>query len=320
MIPAFPTLLVSEIQATPESLYDPAFDSKLSLSNNPSQNCKLRLTLRIYLKQIIPDNYYVDLIQKTIASAVGKPLNPNRKVGVHDDAGNTPKLIKDWQGTEWIDFVKKFIVQAQVWNKKFWLQPPDDFSLFDVKQGTSTFRPNVECELEVQILFIPGFSQQTIEVVNLYAPTDFFRSHSALYDSEDLNVKESWVEDLVKTKAKHTQSTVAHEIGHAIGLPHIGQTRSLPQCTVAIVFDKILPEGSVPTIFKGGSNGSTCYGNFATFGDADNVMGYGDKFAPENAQPWLDRIDQHIRFKIDTTKWKISMNEIVPMSLIGFGK
>ncbi|NJM52259.1 MAG: hypothetical protein HC846_02005 [Blastocatellia bacterium] len=62
---------------------------------------------------------------KAIAGALG--IKPNDNVGYHQDWNKDSKMIKDWQGNEWTDFVKKFITQAEKWNRKFWLMPSVDF-------------------------------------------------------------------------------------------------------------------------------------------------------------------------------------------------
>jgi hypothetical protein len=85
-------------------------------------------------------------------------------------------------------------------------------------------------------------------------------------------------------------------------------------------------QDAIPALYQGGHGADACYGERASSGDIDNIMGAGDKFSQENAKPWLDRLVQH--FNLDTYetvkavagigKWKVSLREVAPMSLIGF--
>jgi hypothetical protein len=304
----------SEISATPENNNEKTFDSSLWVSNSPNSNYTLRLTLRVFLKQINPNNMG-DMLARISPKT---PLDTKRKVSYYNDADSNPKLIKDWQGTEWTDFVREFTIQAETWSRKFWLMPPDDFSLFDITKGKSIFRPNITCEFRVQLEYTPLLAHHTIDVVNLYTPTDSFRSHTSLQNSNDVRTDKRWSEDILNQWREHKGTTVVHEIGHAIGLPHIGVTKSLPHCSIAIVFGKKLPQKAIPAFYKDGSNSHPCYGSYSSYGDADNVMGSGDKFSSENAKPWLDRLPHHSLTPINIAKWKVSLTEVPPMSLVGF--
>jgi hypothetical protein len=85
-------------------------------------------------------------------------------------------------------------------------------------------------------------------------------------------------------------------------------------------------QDAVPALYKGSHGAGVCYGERASAGDIDNIMGAGDKFSTENAKPWLDRLVAHFNLNTHETvmavagigKWKVSMTEVLPMSLIGF--
>ena len=306
------TELFSQVSATPETDWDTAFDSLLISSRNPCLNFRLRIDLHVFLKQITANNL-TDFVIRGLAGALGIPIPAGVKVSGQTDADDSLTLVKDWKGNEWSGFVNKFSSQANMWNCKFWLIPPDDFTLFEFKNCGISYRPNVRCEFKVKIIGSSAGAHTTIEVANVANPTGSFRSHSQLYSVEDVGAPASYVvQDSAFNKHTHSQFTVAHEIGHALGLPHIGVTRTHGHCSVAILFDQLVPDDYTPAIFKGGSNAQTCYGSFAGAGDASNIMGYGSTFAPDNASPWLDRIPVHVSRPLDMTKWKASMIRIAP--------
>lgn len=309
-------LLYSEVKATSEYANDIAFDSILTVSDNPNSNCKLQIILKIFLLQIVPDKTTA-LMLKAIAGALG--ISPNRDVGYKQDWNKNSKMIKDWQGSEWNDFVGEFTRQAEKWNRKFWLMPSVDFPHFDVVQGTKVYRPNVVCEFKLEVVYTPVIAHHTVSVVNLYSPNDSFRSDSATYERNDVKDTTNWSQERMDQWREHKQNTVVHEIGHAIGLPHIGQTKSLPNCTLALIFSKAkVPKEVIPAIYRDGNGANVCYGDFAAQGDADNVMGMGDKFAPENAQPWLDRLRHHLNVPVTMDNWSVYTKEALPTSMVGY--
>jgi hypothetical protein len=219
-----------------------------------------------------------------------------------------------------------------LWDNKFWLIPPDDFSLIDIvegswtaKSGSTTTRPNVKCEFDFQIAPTTTIAHQVVEVVNLLGPSGF-RSHSRLYSSNDGTPANMSDIDWQGVRVNTNYPVIAHEIGHSLGQPHIGVSRSLPHCNLAIVMGKTFNEKSIPALYKGRTNASVCYGTRATAGDIDNIMGGGSKFSVENAKPWLDRLPHHFNLSLvehgkmmaGMGKWRVSLGEALPMSLIGF--
>lgn len=244
------------------------------------------------------------------------------------DADTPPKvfMIRPWQAAELALFKKKFKRECAKWNDHFWLVPPVGFSTLDVKLGTKTVRPNIYCHLYVDMAASPAGAHRSINVVNLdladaktrhgLKPRDLdsgaFRSDADQYDSLDVNTREQWSQDNTgKWHKARRYSTIVHEIGHALGLPHIGVTHKDPHCQVALVLDKLFPNAtSLPGLYNGASNSSACYGDMAVRARGANVMGGGTSFDEANAAPWASRLALHTGTK--ATDWSVSLKKVPP--------
>ncbi len=299
------------------------FDSQFTKSSNPTTNCTLKIVMRMLLSQV-QTNWGTDTYVRSVAVSERKNLDRKALYGYHRDSDNKYSLVKNWTANEWDEFLIAFDTQASRWDRKFWIMPPNDFNLFDIKSGNSTFRPNIACEFDIAYVNANDNPHIKVQVANIHDPNEFFRSHMTLYSSDGRHVAETASIDPITglVRSHLNYSTIAHEIGHAIGLPHIGVIRGRPNCELAVVLDDHhiidLIGPMTAALYKGGSNSNACYGSMSAFDDAENVMGMGSKFAAENASPWLERLPYHIRTPINIKNWKISLSEVPPMSLVGF--
>jgi len=297
------------------------FDSLLTKSFSPNTNFTLKIVMRMFLSQV-PTNWGTDMYVRSVAVSQRRSLDPKARYGYHRDSNDRFAIVKGWTTSEWDQFLFAFDTQAAWWDRKFWIIPPDDFNLFDIKSGNSTVRPNIACEFDIAYVNASGNPHIKVQAANIHDPNEFFRSHMTLYSSEGRHLGETASMDPITglVRSHFNYSTIAHEIGHAIGLPHIGVIRSRPQCKLAVVLndlslaDKLGP--LTAALYKGGTNSNVCYGSMSPNDDAENVMGMGSKFAVENASPWLERLPYHIRTPIDIKKWTISLSEVPPMSLV----
>jgi len=274
------------------------FDSVFAKNNHYTQNHHLIFYLRINLRQV------------------------NNKTSALDSKKRSFP-IKNWTPDEWQTFTTQFERQSHLWNNRFWLIPPKYFSLLDTKSG-STIRPNIKCLLMTEITNSPSNAHRTINVVNLDVDairrqtnrnpgSGTFKSNARNLDSLDIKARDVRYED--DKGVEHTIKnyyTIAHELGHAIGLKHIGVLKSRPQCTFAIAL-KSLGVKNVSTHLQRGSNAEVCYGEFDSPGLAENIMGLGTKFEEINAQPWVDRVTMHTNTL--ARDWRISLSHISPKSL-----
>ncbi len=241
-----------------ESIKGKQFNSKLSRND---QQATLTLELDLHLEKI-PSGFTFD--------ADGKIF-----------------LTEKWNSHDWLRFRTKIQRESSAhWSGKFWLVPPDSaLSFMYVNQRGETWRVNVECNLKIFLTTTKGHTRA--RVAHLGQPSSSvgrfnraqrssFRSHSRLYNNTDLRPQSKG--------ASGTQRTHVHEVGHAIGQPHIGQMTSnvgsALQCLYAALKDP-----------QQGTNSDICYG--ATPSELNNTMGAGEAMTVRNADPWKKRILRH---------------------------
>jgi hypothetical protein len=241
------------------------------------------------------------------------------------DFNKTSFPVKEWSAEEWSGFTSQFERQARLWNNRFWLVPPKPFALLDDKRAGRPVRPNIHCSLFVEVVNTVSLAHRTIEVANLDVDaikrqgisnspgSSTYRSSDKHYDSLDVKPRRSSYQD--DKGVDHTIQnyfTIAHEVGHAIGLPHIGVLKHRPQCTFAIAL-KSFGIKNVSSHLDGGSNSKVCYGRFDSAGVADNIMGVGTKFEAVNAQPWLERVAMHTN--TPASDWNVLLEQAAPRRL-----
>jgi hypothetical protein len=268
------------------------FDSELRTTMVNSQvNAELTIVLRVFLQKV--DTKTAGLLYPEFHDS--SDPNPAKKFDIRDwDAKG--KHSTGYRG-EYADFTNRYQREGQgFWTGKYWLQTPDDFADLDwpASPGPATHRPNVYCKFRLELVnSAAGKPHKTIQLIRLdrvHGQSTTFRSDDSHYDNFDLQTADyNNIVDNNGKKHNFHQKSFVHEIGHALGLAHIGVLLNNAAAVAA-------------------PNSPAAYG-FGTLSknDAANVMGYGMTLTAIDAQPWVNRIEAHTGAA--KAKWKLFMKD-----------
>ncbi|MEW6130296.1 MAG: hypothetical protein AB1757_24890 [Acidobacteriota bacterium] len=246
-----------------DSISAKEFESRLEVPDgrNPNQNAWLTITINYSLNFADSKNRVAGVIVEKNGKYYAK------------DSDNELFPIKDWDFKSQIEFNRRFRQGEKFWNYKFLLITPKDYNAFDYTSWAGPgwiCRPNIICLFRLGSGLSPTHLPLTVVRPD---PTwwdnlvgNSFRSHSRLYDEEDVKTKTLW-----------------HELGHALDQLHIKALMGNQQCLVDI-------------------NKDDCYDTPS--GMDENIMGRGTGLATVNAKPWQELIEAHTG--IPKFKWLVT--------------
>jgi hypothetical protein len=276
------------------------FDSELEMyvGNDARQNHWLTLRLRVYLNFVDP------------ASSSTKIVHQGGKDFVKDWDGWLFPLLP-WTAAQQRPFCDGFAGRGErFWNARFYLKTPATYAELDLVGR----RPNIMCLFRLELVKQTEAPHRTINVYNIDKTVTSvknvdgrtksisgqdsytFRSDASNYDVWDTVKPAADVgtfEDRVCKCIVHVKhDTIAHELGHALGQPHIASLKGDHDCDIGAA-----KEGE-----------DKCY-------DADplNVMGRGERLDVLNAISWQKRMEEHTR--VVWSSWAASMGYIAPAAL-----
>ncbi len=265
------------------------FDATLDTGGVDSHtNAQLTITLKVFLRQNAGAPRRMIMPQMTSRIRRGSE-------GSTRDSDSNEFVFDRFTLEHWNRFTTFYQSEGQAfWDGNFWLGVPDTFDtsswgedLDDRPEDyghTSTLapyrsiRPNVDCHFILELVDNSAHAHITIDVFNIVSgmtpeptvpgATRLFRADSEHYSQSAIDRVEHRLPDSSPQGFIQTfQRTFIHEIGHAIGLEHVGVNRRIVGC-----FD------------ADDHNITICYGN--TLATRDNIMGGGESLSWHEALPW----------------------------------
>jgi hypothetical protein len=210
------------------------------------------------------------------------------------------------------------------WNKKFYLIPPDDYAGLDWPTSSPTNRPNVECRFQLNAMGSPSAAHAIIDCYRTTGPRQLGLHACVSYQRKQrlppVGGRFKWIDTeepttgnpciaktcrgeeyppnwdpidptqgprtVVRTNCRVgvSQWRIPHEIGHLLGLPHVGE------------------------FFR---TGGAYEGRNEE--DCNNIMGVGMRRAEWNVLPWVTRRPDHTG--IHPRGWRIALAERPPRLL-----
>lgn len=232
------------------------------------------------------------------------------------DGTKTKVGIRHWKQdkddpNEFGRFVSSVKALAEaVWdNTNLCLVPPKDYDGLNWPPHRPTHRLNLDCRFQIVTATSRADAHDVVQCTRIdeSSKKQFIRSwmnagaREGAFDSGDIPPAMLSKNSMGIGSVAYTshRNTIPHEIGHALGLPHVGVLTNFSGCL----------EGAKASPTEG-TNVSMCYKGPAP-DDANNIMGSGWKISVHNSLPWFWRAVAHCP-GTDFRDWRIHLGKLPP--------
>ncbi len=215
-----------------------------------------------------------------------------RVVGSTQDYDGDIFMLEDWDRREWIGFCDFFESESTAfWTNRFYLSSSNPISYDDRQRLDNYYNDaaarrhfpepvfNVQCRFRLQLTEDEHLANKVIDVYKISSSESGRRQFRADDQSYTLDSLEEHVHRIpsasfsTPTSETYTsQRTFLHEVGHALGLQHVGISAHIPGCYMSNDGDKI------------------CYG--ISYEHSHNIMGRGETLSWREALPWRTALGQ----------------------------
>lgn len=208
-----------------------------------------------------------------------------KRTAQYPDANADLRTIQPWATREFERFSSHAIDGAQrYWNGVFWLKTPANYSDLNWPDDKPTHRCNLYCRFKLQASS-PQEAHYRIPVVRVQDGQPYFRAHSLLYTQRVIRGI-----PMIPGVNSKTFWTHLHEVGHLLGLGHVGHGA----------------KHAVPT-----DGSDAAYG--VTLQEMRDVMGRGWVRHLWHAQPWQQAAESFTG--VAAKDWKAHMHHMAPVTL-----
>jgi hypothetical protein len=300
------------------------FNSSFSTRGlSATRNAKLTIHLRVWLEEVkptTPKNDFIDWPQvwnhhsrtwvpwlTPWPPGAFESFRSSFKSDIEDFWGDPGFCLMpvQWEGLDWpLGIYPTHRVNVDCGLEIVWAHGPDDAH---VMFYCANFLPQSRRSSGQFLYFLlPGTAHQTgVGLISQEARCNFGicgNPNAKARPGSDLLVQVPYI--------------LAHEIGHGLGMPHIGVSVGSRQCVEdsagSNFFERFLTRVGLRHPGFDDMNADSCYIG-RNDEDTKNIMGWGRKISFANAMPWLLRLTEHTH--TTPSQWMICMGERSPTPL-----